>query len=140
MKKRKCSQIVNKLQENNLRVTKQRKAIYKVLKKKSKPLSAREIYNILKIEHSDLRLSTIYRNLKLFVEKNIVKKLSYGQKENYYELQEGEHHHHLICTECGEVRPLQCPLQGFETQVEQENNYHVLEHEIKVYGLCSACR
>ena len=58
------------------------------------------------------------------------------------DLDEGrrDHHHHLVCTECGAVVAMDCPL-GAEALASAEHAGHlVTRHEITLYGLCAACR
>ena len=51
-----------------------------------------------------------------------------------------DHHHHLVCTECGAVVAIDCPL-GAEALASAEHAGHlVTRHEITLYGLCAGCR
>ena len=131
-----------KLKKREIKCTRQRKAIMKILIKNKYPISAREIYKQLKKEHSKLRLSTIYRNLNLFVKKDLVKKirLNRDNRENKFELKVKEHHHHLICVKCGEIIPLECPLQEFKNKIQAETNYEIVDHNFNMYGICPECK
>ncbi|MFP4661254.1 MAG: Fur family transcriptional regulator [Halanaerobiales bacterium] len=130
------------LKSRGMRDTKQRQAILKVLVDEERPLTAAVIFSRLEEKFSGLRLSTIYRNLNTFVEKNIVRKmeLDFNNKESYFEYIKGEHHHHLICVECNEIVPLDCPLKEYETELKSETNYTLLDHKIKIYGICPECQ
>ncbi|MCK8826502.1 transcriptional repressor [Natroniella acetigena] len=129
-----------KLKEKGIRWTKQRAALLRVLLQIKRPLSAQEIFLELETEGVDLRLSTVYRNLNCFKSNGIVKNFNFDEQENKFELIKGEHHHHLICINCEEVKPLDCPLQEFEAEVDQETDYAILEHRMKMYGICPNCQ
>jgi Fe2+ or Zn2+ uptake regulation protein len=131
-----------KLKENGIRCTKQRTAILEVLWEEKRPLSASDIFIRLKRNNPKLRLSTVYRNLNSFAEKKLVRKmeLELDKKEKYFEILDGEHHHHLICTSCGEIIPLNCPLKSFEREITRKTRYQITDHHIKLYGLCPECQ
>ena len=132
---------ISKLLANyDIRITEQRKRILKVLISSSKPLSASEIYNQLQQNNYQVRLSTIYRNLSNFHEKGLIKELNFaGKNQNYYEFI-NDHHHHLLCTSCGEILCLDCPVQDYESSLARETGYEISEHKIKIYGLCPQCK
>ncbi|HLV09197.1 MAG TPA: Fur family transcriptional regulator [Halanaerobiales bacterium] len=131
-----------KLIEKGIRCTEQRLAILKVLLEERKPLSVRDIFNDLKKKKQEIRLSTIYRNLNRFVNKGLVKKMELkpNKKEKYFELKDGNHHHHLICVNCGKIIPVDCPLKLFEKDLSSRTKYRILDHRIKLYGLCPKCQ
>ena len=132
--------IENKLQNSGLRVTEQRRFIYREFLLSSEPLSAGEVHKMLQKRGVKVRLSTIYRNLDKFLKKGLIRRLKYDSEEVHYEILENEHHHHLICVECEDIVPLDCPLSGYEKKLRKETNYKIVEHEIKVYGFCPDCR
>ncbi|SFL94791.1 Fur family transcriptional regulator [Halanaerobium salsuginis] len=131
-----------KLKKLGIRVTSQRIKILELMAEQQRPLTAADIFARLKTDNPKLRLSTVYRNLNNFVAKNIVSKieLKLDKKESYFELLQGEHHHHLICLNCGQVVPLSCPLEDYESKISKETNYKIVEHRLKLYGLCPKCQ
>ncbi|MTI61519.1 MAG: transcriptional repressor [Firmicutes bacterium] len=131
----------NFLKEKGIRVTRQRIAILEVLDNSSKPISARGIFDELAAKYPSIRLSTIYRNLNHFTAKNMVKmmELNIEKKESYFELKNRGHHHHMICLECGEILPLECPLKDYLFELSSETGYKIIDHRVKLYGLCPAC-
>ena len=132
----------DELKENNLRVTNKRLGILNIISGSDKPLTAAEIYDELKKEYENIRLSTIYRNLNLLSENKILSsfELSLEQKEKYYEIKSSKkHHHHLVCVNCEKITPLKCPHKYIK-EIEEESNYLLLNHHIKLYGLCDSCK
>ena len=56
------------------------------------------------------------------------------------EKEEKHHHHHLICMKCGKVISFQDDLlEGLETKIAETTGFHVVDHEVKLYGYCVEC-
>ncbi len=129
------------LENQGVRVTRQRRLILKELIDSLKPLSAAEIHRRLLKENSGIQLSTIYRNLKFFSSRGLIREfnLDRSRKEKFYEFIES-HHHHLICTSCGEIKCLGCPLEDYESELAERTGYQINDHNIKIYGLCPECQ
>lgn len=130
----------DKLRAEGIRCTQQRVNILDLLLNQERPLTAKEIHQRLKEAEIELRLSTIYRTLNLLEENEFIKKLNITSKESKFELLTGPHHHHLICLNCNELVPLDCPLQEYEEKLSRETGYQVEDHSIKFYGVCPNCQ
>lgn len=131
------------MKSRDIRITRQREAILKILYDYDRPLTVNDIYSVLEREIPSLRLSTIYRNLNSFVKKELVRKidLNINKKENSFELLKAEkHHHHLVCVRCNDIVPLDCPLEKYEEKVKKKTNYTILDHKVKIYGICPKCK
>lgn len=115
----------------NRRHSPKRDKILKVLKKAKGALSAADVHK--KIPEIDL--TTIYRNLEMFVTDGLVKKLSWGKNEAVYEYQE-EDHHHAICTNCDKVIHFDAPDQEI-IRLLQINGFAPDSLEITVRGKCN---
>lgn len=130
--------------------TKQRKDVYEVLHSAKEPLSAVQIYQ--QLAKSDIScnyaVSTIYRILSAFEEKNIVNKTNWmGDGTVVYELNRGEHMHYAVCMNCNKRIPLHaCPIQHMHLhhdETEQgleETGFQVVGHKLELYGYCRECR
>ena len=130
------------LKAKDIRLTRQREAILKVLLDSGRPITALHIFLDLEDSFPKLQLSTIYRNLNYFQAKGILRKmeLDINKKESYFELIQGEHHHHLICVNCEDIIPLDCPLKDYEKKIKDETNYTIIDHKIKLFGICPDCK
>ena len=97
------------LKERGLKTTSQRMAILRVLL--SQPechLTAEEIYDLVKKDWPDIGLATVYRNIQLLSEMNLIDKLNLDDGYVRYEIGDQDqkshhHHHHMICVSCGKV-------------------------------------
>ena len=82
-------------------------------------------------------LVTVYRTLDLLSDLGLVRRLDLGDGPRY-ELAE-DHHHHLICEDCGSVAEFeQCPLDL--RRLPEIGGFEVRAHSLEVYGRCSSCR
>lgn len=70
-------------------------------------LSAEDVYFIVRIDHSEIVITTIYRTLELLVQMGLASRFHFGDRRSRYELAEGyskkKHNHHLICKGCGRI-------------------------------------
>jgi len=127
-----------------------REAILNLLSKTSGHISAKEIYAALYRIYPGIGLTTVYRTLDLLVRMDLLNKFTFGGGESLYEIRSGEkkeHHHHLICTNCGRIIDYNEFLEEevklikkTEEVLEQKYNFKVLNHNIEFYGLCDKCR
>ncbi len=86
----------------------------------------------------EVGMVTVYRTLDLLSGLGLVRRLDLGDGPRY-ELAE-DHHHHLICEDCGSVAEFeQCPLD-LRQLPEVGGDFEVRAHSLEVYGLCAACR
>jgi Fur family ferric uptake transcriptional regulator len=82
-------------------------------------------------------LVTVYRTLDLLSQLGLVRRLDLGEGPRY-EIAE-DHHHHLICEDCGSVAEFeQCPLD-LERLPQMGKGFEVRSHSVEVYGRCASC-
>ncbi len=131
------------LSQNNYKLTPQRNDILKVLiENKETHFSADRLYKEVQKINPDIGLATIYRNLEIFSELNIVHKLEFESDYKHYELvdMDKEHHHHLICLNCNKILEFSDEdLEKFEKRLEKEYSFLTIDHHIKFYGYCNEC-
>ena len=113
------------------RHSKKREQILNVLKQEHGALSASEIHTKV----PDLDLTTIYRNLEVFVNDGEVKKLLLNGKEALYEYQASPHHH-AVCTECERVIHFTAPDEKIKKLLGVEG-FQVDQLEVTVRGVCN---
>lgn len=136
-----------KLREKGLKVTHQRLLILSVLEQNSgRHMAAEDIYGLVTEEHPEIGLATVYRTLQLLWDMQLVDRINLDDGCVRYEIghlltDETKHnHHHLICRKCGRVIPFDADLlDELEDHIEEAAGFHVQDHELKFYGLCSDC-
>lgn len=135
------------LREKGLKVTSQRLMVLNILSiHGDEHLTVEEIYDLAKEESPEIGLATIYRTVQVLLELHVIEKVTFDDGFARYELNgeetgSGHRHHHAICTQCGKVYSLETDLlDTLEKQVFESLGFEVTDHEVKLYGLCSACR
>lgn len=135
------------LREKGLMVTSQRLMVLNILSAHGdEHLTVEEIYDLAKEESPEIGLATIYRTVQVLLELHVIEKVTFDDGFARYELNgeetgSGHRHHHAICTQCGKVYSLETDLlDTLEKQVFESLGFEVTDHEVKLYGLCSACR
>lgn len=135
------------LREKGLKVTSQWLMVLNILSTHGdEHLTVEEIYDLAKEESPEIGLATIYRTVQVLLELHVIEKVTFDDGFARYELNgeetgSGHRHHHAICTQCGKVYSLETDLlDTLEKQVFKSLGFEVTDHEVKLYGLCSACR
>lgn len=137
--------IKEKLRDEGYKLTTQRRAILKAMVDNvDDHLSCDEIHNIVSETYPELGIATVYRTLQLFEKLNIVYKLNFDDGFSRYEINSGSaehHHHHLICLKCGEVTEVKLDLlETLEDEIETEESFKIMNHNVKFYGYCKKCQ
>lgn len=125
----------------NVRSTKQRQLIISILKDADRPISINEIYNRIIHKLPRIAKSTIYRNIDLLIEQNLLEKYHLKDNEIFYLFKEneGEHNHFIICDDCKKIYNLPtCPIKVIEDSIEAEG-FIITDHQIQITGLCKSC-
>lgn len=132
-------EIRSELKQHNLKYTKQRHSVLNVLKKSEVPLTLNQIIDQLDVE---MDLSTIYRALDSFEEKQMINKtFPLEPSLALYDYNREVHKHHLRCIECSKILVIEsCPLEEYETKIENETGFTIKRHQLELYGLCPKCQ
>lgn len=126
------------LRSHNLKVTKSRVEVLKVLKDSHKPLNHSEIMEKLDRTYNWDRV-TIYRTLGEFIEKKIVKSILSLDRVTYFELIDTHPEHaHLSCLECGKMECLE--ENEYKFILENSKGFEVRSIEILLKGICKECK
>jgi Fur family transcriptional regulator, ferric uptake regulator len=104
--------------------------------------SAQEIHDGIREQGGRVAIATVYRALDQLVELGLVARVELGDGIARFEPShaDGDHHHHLVCDDCGRVEPFADP--GLETALElaaTRLDYDMRGHEVILYGQCGDC-
>lgn len=135
------------LKNNGLKVTTQRLMVLEVLAAcPDKHLTAEEIYEMVKADYPEIGLATVYRTIQILLELGLIDRINLDDGYVRYEIGNvgrgtaKHHHHHLICVNCGKVISFQDDLlEQLETNIMETTGFHVVDHEVKLYGYCTEC-
>lgn len=139
---------MEKVLPEGIKWTNQRKEVYKILSEAKKPLSANEIYHKILSEQgndgSNFAVSTVYRSLGIFEEKQLVEKsVLPGGDVSVYELKEGKHRHYAVCLSCHKLVALKdCPFEHVKEDAikSEEGDFVITGHKLELYGYCRECK
>ncbi|WP_050608123.1 Fur family transcriptional regulator [Clostridium niameyense] len=129
------------LKQNNLKATKARMSILEILINKKHSLDVEGIYSELRNVGVDIDVSTIYRTLEVFKEKNIVGKFDLGEGKYNYKIKEDNHKHIIECKLCHKEVEIDCPMVQIEELINKKTGFSNVDifHEKKVKGICEDC-
>jgi Fur family transcriptional regulator, ferric uptake regulator len=119
------------------RKTSQRAALEMVFDKEDRPMGVDEILKTGRELVESLNQATVYRNLKVMVEKGVLLQVSHPILGTLYERTGKGHHHHFHCRVCDRVFEL--PGCGLDSKKAAPTGYVTEDHEIFLFGVCPAC-
>ena len=114
-----------------------------VIERESCCVSAAELRDAVTASGSDIGLASVYRTLDLLVEHGLVQRVDLGDGIARFEPvhPSREHHHHLVCNDCGRVEPFSDDsLERSIERVEAASGYQVAAHDVVLRGACVECR
>lgn len=124
--------------ETERRATKQRRAVEQVLRETDDFISAQALHSRLRAQGDTVGLATVYRTLNAMAEDGRVDMLRVDDVEARYRLcASDEHHHHLVCRECGRTVEIEGPaVESWADSVAAENGFRDVSHTVEVFGTC----
>ena len=123
------------LRQAGLKVTLPRLKILEILENsKFRHMSAEDIYKQLLHEGEDIGLATVYRVLTQFEAAKLVARHNFEGGHSVFELDEGEHHDHMVVVGTGEVVEFMSPeIEKFQQQIADEHGFELLDHSLVLY-------
>jgi Fur family ferric uptake transcriptional regulator len=127
--------------ETPVRTTRQRRAVAAVMDDLDGFASAREIHDVLRDRGESVGLSTVYRNLQALADADEVDQLRSDDGETLYRrCRTDDHHHHLVCRECGRTVEVSGPaLERWVEQVGGDHGFRQMSHTLEIFGTCDRC-
>jgi len=101
-------------------------------------LSAEEVYRLLTTDGLDIGLATVYRVLTQFEQAGLLIRHHFESGKAVFELNEGEHHDHLVCLNCTRVEEFFHPeIERLQEQVAAERGFLIRDHSLHLYAECT---
>jgi Fur family ferric uptake transcriptional regulator len=105
---------------------------------KVRHLAAEDVYRELMAEGLDIGLATVYRVLTQFEQAGILQRHHFESGKAVFELNEGSHHDHLVCMQCGRVEEFyDAEIEKRQTRVATERGFSIREHSLHLYAECT---
>ena len=137
-----ASKINSILRQRGYRLTPQRRAVVKTIASTHNHLTPAAIHQRVKREYPGIGLVTIYRCLETLAELGLICEVHAGGSCRSYLMRKPlEHHHHLICSECGRVVDfVDCDLSELGQRLSQETGFKMEGHLLEFVGCCPDCQ
>jgi Fur family ferric uptake transcriptional regulator len=119
-----------------------RRAVIELLGQQSCCLSAQEIFDRLRTADRTIGIASVYRSLDQLVRDGYVHRVEIGLDGARFEpiLASGEHHHHIVCDDCGRIEAFEDPgLERAIGKLERQTGFTIEGHEVVLHGACSRC-
>ena len=127
------------LKSNGLKATLPRLKILEVFEHGARRhMSAEDVYRALVGQGSDIGLATVYRVLMQFEQAGLLTRSNFESGRSVFELNEGQHHDHLVCLTCGRVEEFYDPeIERRQRAVAQAQGFELQEHTLALYANCT---
>jgi Fur family ferric uptake transcriptional regulator len=127
------------LKSSGLKATLPRLKILEIFQNsKVRHLTAEDVYKLLINENMDIGLATVYRVLMQFEQAGLLNRNHFESGKAIFELNEGAHHDHLVCLNCGRVEEFYDEgIELRQNQIAQERGFEIAEHSLAIYGNCT---
>jgi Fur family ferric uptake transcriptional regulator len=134
--------IENILRKSGFKITSQRRSVLNAITQSHEHLTPAAIHKRVCREHPGIGLVTIYRTLEILTELGLICEVHAGENcRSYLIRRPSEHHHHLICSDCGRVMDFtDCDLSELEQRLAQETGFKIHSHLLEFLGQCRNCR
>jgi Fur family ferric uptake transcriptional regulator len=130
------------LREAGLKATVPRVKILEIMERSSvRHLSAEDIYKALLEEGEDVGIATIYRVLTQFESAGLVTRHHFEGGISVFELDQGEHHDHILCLKCGKVEEfVDEVIEQRQKDIAEKAGFSMTDHSLNIYGICKDCQ
>ncbi len=133
--------IAANLRQRGYKLTPQRRAVLEVIARSREHLAPVAIHEEARKRHIKVGLVTVYRTLEILAELGLICEVhTGGRQRNYIMRRPVEHHHHLICSDCGRVVDFAvCNLDELEHKLSQKTGFKIESHILELHGRCPQC-
>lgn len=130
---------VEELKSSGLKATLPRIKILEVFQRtERRHLTAEDVFKMLLAEGADIGLATVYRVLMQFEQAGLLLRSNFESGKAVFELNEGEHHDHLVCLDCGRVEEFFDPeIEQRQRTIAVQRGFQLQEHSLALYARCT---
>ena len=129
----------DELKHSGLKATLPRIKVLEVFQQASqRHMSAEDVYKVLLAEDADVGLATVYRVLMQFEQAGILSRTHFETGKAVFELNEGKHHDHLVCMDCGRVEEFyDAEIEKRQRSIAQARGFELQDHALALYAACT---
>ena len=125
----------------SMRSTRVRRAVTEMFEGAAAPLSLRELHDRVRQQLPATAYSTIFRLVERLEQEGRINRVDWRERGSRFEWAERPHHHHIVCSDCGETVDLEDRDVGFsESRIQSRTGFRVKHHTIELEGTCADCQ
>jgi Fur family transcriptional regulator, ferric uptake regulator len=130
---------IDELKNTGLKATLPRLKIMEIFQTGAqRHMTAEDVFRVLLGERTDIGLATVYRVLTQFEQAGILKRNHFESGKAIYELNEGQHHDHLVCLDCGKVEEFyDAEIEKRQHAVAKTKGFTIADHSLSLYANCT---
>ncbi len=130
---------IDELKNNGLKATLPRLKILEVFQSGTmRHMTAEDVFRHLLKDNADIGLATVYRVLTQFEQAGILSRNHFESGKAVYELNEGQHHDHMVCLDCGRVEEFyDAEIESRQQAVAQAKGFVIADHALSLYAHCT---
>ncbi len=127
------------LKSKGLKATLPRMKILEIFQERQlRHMSAEDVYRELLAEHQEIGLATVYRVLTQFEQAGILARSNFESGKAVFELNEGSHHDHLVCLQCGRVEEFyDDEIEKRQHRIARDRGFALQDHALALYANCT---
>jgi Fur family transcriptional regulator, ferric uptake regulator len=129
----------SELRKAGLKVTLPRMKILEILETgETRHMSAEDVYKVLLEGNEEIGLATVYRVLTQFEAAGLVSRHHFEGGHSVFEMNEGHHHDHIVCNQCGKVVEfVEETIERCQEKVAKKAGFSIRDHSLIIYGDCT---
>ena len=129
----------DELKSSGLKATLPRIKILEVFQQaRTRHMTAEDVYKVLLAEDADIGLATVYRVLMQFEQAGLLSRSHFESGKSVFELNEGQHHDHLVCVTCGRVEEFFDPeIEKRQRAISADRGFELQDHALSLYAVCT---
>ena len=130
---------IDELKSTGLKATLPRLKVLEIFQNGTqRHMTAEDVFRALLVDRSDVGLATVYRVLTQFEQAGILSRSNFEGGKAIYELNEGQHHDHLVCLDCGKVEEFfDADIENRQHAVAKAKGFMIAEHSLSLYAHCT---
>ena len=130
---------IEELKNTGLKATLPRLKILEIFQAgKQRHMTAEDVFRVLLEERSDVGLATVYRVLLQFEQAGLLNRSNFESGKAVYEINEGQHHDHLVCLDCGKVEEFyDAEIEKRQQAVAAGKGFAIADHSLSIYAHCT---
>lgn len=130
---------IDELKSTGLKATLPRLKILEVFQRgPQRHMTAEDVFRVLLDDRSDIGLATVYRVLMQFEQAGLLTRSNFESGKAVYELNEGQHHDHMVCIDCGRVEEFfDAEIERRQHAIAQDKGFKLQDHALSLYATCT---